>query len=176
MAQITLLKDTNGTQLLPQTSYDAIVDKEKIASAADVEELVETDGALKKQLNDLAAANSVWTEWGSMGVNLLNGAVVANDANDYPQYRTRKVGGSTQIELTFNIKNISVGGNKPYVSIPTNLLPIATTKQTFVFALANGQTASWNIDGGGNINLQGNSAGQYKATDNYPAVMQWEVS
>lgn len=174
MAQITLLKDTNGTQLMPQTSYDAIVDKEKIASAADVEELVETDGALKKQLNDLAAANSVWTEWGSTGVNLLNGAAVANDANDYPQYRTRKVGGSTQVELTFNIKNILTGG-KPYVSIPTNLLPIATTKQSFVFALANGQTASWNIDGGGNINLQGNSAGQYKTTDNYPAVMQWEV-
>lgn len=175
MAQITLLKNSDGTQLLPQTSYDALVDKEKIASADDVEELIEVDGTLKKKLTDLNAANSAWTEWDSNGVNLLNGAEVANDANDYPQYRTRKVGGATQVELTFNIKNVLAGGNKPYVLIPTNILPVARTKQSFVFALSSGQTASWNIDGGGNINLQGNSAGSYKAVDNYPAVMQWEV-
>lgn len=175
MAQITLLKDSDGTQLLPQTSYDALVDKEKIASADDVEELIEVDGTLKKQLNDLAAANSVWTEWGSMGVNLLNGAVVANDANDYPQYRSRKVGGSTQVEMAFSIKNVIAANDTAYVSFPTSLVPVMVSKQSFVFAMDSGKTASWIIDSNGNIKLRGNSAGTYNASDNYQVFMKWEV-
>lgn len=175
MAQITLFKDKDGTQLLPQTSYEAILDKDKLGSAEDIEELIEKDGDLQKAINDINANNTSWTAWQSVGVNLLNGAQISVDTNDYPQYRSRKVGGSTQVEMAFSIKNVIAANDTAYVSFPTSLVPVMVSKQSFVFAMDSGKTASWIIDSNGNIKLRGNSAGTYNASDNYQVFMKWEV-
>lgn len=137
---------------------------------------------IQKSINDLNtfenqvnSDNTSWSSWTTNGMTLLNGAQIYGSDSDYPQYRTRKVNGSTQAQILFRIKNLTTGNDTAYVGFPDFLFPVAPTQVGFSTPTSFGRTASWIIDGNNYFRLHGTSDNTFDPTYWYPFIQTFEV-
>lgn len=175
MAQIGQLADKNAIAIYPQTLTEAIIDsQQKLMFKEDGNKLQKQVDENSGKILGIQNMNTAWSPWSKDGMSLLNGAQMYNGDWDYPQYRTRKLNGVLQVEITFRIKGVTVEGDTPYVGYPSNLKPEFMSHHGYSFPTTNGRSASW-VVGEGTIGLHATNDHNMDAGYWYPFYAQWEV-
>lgn len=175
MAQLVQLADKDSNTIYPQTTAAAIIDgTQKFLSAEQGLGFNQNIGNIADRVSKIEGDNTSWSPWSKDGMSLLNGAQIFNSDWDYPQYRTRKVNGTLQVEITFRVKGITVEGDTPYVGFPSNLKPVFQAHRGYSFPTTNGRTASW-VLGDGTIKLHSTSDHNMDTGFWYPFHAIWEV-
>ncbi|MBU7455670.1 hypothetical protein [Leuconostoc fallax] len=179
---ISVISDDENNIIYPETVADAIIDGDKLVHKEEFSILKEDFEKVSSQSNENSSLlatineqNTPWSPWSKDGMFLLNGAQTYSGDYDYPQFRTRKVNGNLQVQIQCRLKNLTAGGDTPYIGFPSNLQPNSTTQIGQSSPTTNGRTASWTVDKGV-IRLHSNSDNNFDAGYWYPLLMTWEVN